>query len=281
MNRISNSNSVSAHSPKPKSMFPSSPTSTDHSRRRYHWPKGNSVSLADHIGNDRLRDREEEEHPFPRQNDTTTSVFSILSKQRSCREFNSSEDNNNNSSSSSKENRQPIIVRSTSTRYSSPENSLSPVKKASNSISRSYGSNNNIVSRRVMSLDNDDSWLVKKLVIKRANSLTGGYMSSKSQWALSPGRSGSPPMSVESKVRPFSFSSFRPPNKGGGVDKILTMGLHLFRSKKKSSSTTSSQALHHHLRLLHNRLLQWRFANAKARAVNHTMSPQAQVATTS
>ncbi|KAI6697400.1 hypothetical protein NL676_017519 [Syzygium grande] len=43
-----------------------------------------------------------------------------------------------------------------------------------------------------------------KGAIKRAGSLTG-YRSAMSQWALSPGRSGSSPMSVEQKERPLSF----------------------------------------------------------------------------
>ena len=105
--------------------------------------------------------------------------------------------------------------------------------------------------------------------VKRANSLIG-YMSSKSQWALSPGRSGSPSLSLESKDKPLSFSSLRPQHKR--VEKILSMGFDLFRTKKPSTSEVVQQ-----LRLLHNRLIQWQFTNARANAVNHTMSLQAEV----
>ncbi|KHN22900.1 hypothetical protein glysoja_020830 [Glycine soja] len=121
-------------------------------------------------------------------------------------------------------------------------------------------------------LSSDDSWMMKKFMtqktVKRANSLIG-YMSSKSQWALSPGRSGSPSLSLESKDKPLSFSSLRPQHKR--VEKILSMGFDLFRTKKPSTSEVVQQ-----LRLLHNRLIQWQFTNARANAVNHTMSLQAE-----
>ncbi|KAJ4729887.1 QWRF motif-containing protein 3-like [Melia azedarach] len=111
-----------------------------------------------------------------------------------------------------------------------------------------------------------------KNAIKRANSLTG-YGTATSQWALSPGRSGSPPMSVESKQRTISFSSFKPPtspSRAKGMEKLLHFGLDLFKSKKNSSSPLGSGDIEtaHQLRLLHNRLLQWRYANARADAVN-------------
>ena len=135
---------------------------------------------------------------------------------------------------------------------------------------------------------NSDSSLLKKLTlkttIKRANSLAG-YKSSKSQWALSPGRSGSLSMSVESMDKPLSFSSLkqpRSPTKAKGVEKFLSMGFDLFKSKKSLLNSSSpivggnSEAVHQ-LRLLDNRLMQWRYANARAQAVNENISHQAQV----
>ena len=115
--------------------------------------------------------------------------------------------------------------------------------------------------------------------IKRTNSLTG-YKSSMSQWALSPGRSGSPTMCVENKKKPLSFSSLRPPNKG--MEKILSMGFDLFRTRKSSSPSKSSVGFGnsedvHVLRLLDNRLAQWRFANARAQAVNENVSHHVEV----
>lgn len=126
-----------------------------------------------------------------------------------------------------------------------------------------------------------------KKAIKRVNSLS----SAKSQWALSPGRSGSAPMSVENKGKSMSFSSLKPPNspsRAKGVEKLLNMGWDLLKGKKSSSSSSSSfsslPALQpgnlesiHQLRLLHNRLMQWRYANARAVAVNGSITNQAKV----
>ncbi|KAF4382549.1 hypothetical protein F8388_015377 [Cannabis sativa] len=72
-----------------------------------------------------------------------------------------------------------------------------------------------------------------KNAIKRANSLTSGSTGGKSQWALSPGRSSSPSLSVER----YSFIEAS-----------------------------------HQLRVLHNRLMQWRYANARAEAVDFNIA---------
>ncbi|XP_068304405.1 QWRF motif-containing protein 3-like [Pyrus communis] len=141
-----------------------------------------------------------------------------------------------------------------------------------------------------------------KNVMRRAHSLTAT-----TQWALSPGRTGSPTMSVENKGVPMSFSSLKPPtspSKTKGVEKLFNMGLDLFKSKKSSSSNvllvrsnsvsssssnvllvrsnsvssgSSMTEMGHQLRLLHNRYLQWRFANARAAVVNQNIADQAQV----
>lgn len=121
-----------------------------------------------------------------------------------------------------------------------------------------------------------------KNAIRRTNSLTG-HGSATSQWALSPGRSGSPPMSVESKVKPLSFSSLKPPtspSKARGVEKLLNLGLmDLFKSKKPSALQTGMSDVEsvHQLRLIYNRSIQWRYANAKADAVNMSINNQVQV----
>lgn len=123
-----------------------------------------------------------------------------------------------------------------------------------------------------------------KNAIRRVNSLTVA----KSQWALSPGRSRSPPLSVESKGKPMSFSSLKPPNapaRATGMEKLLNMGLDLLKGKKSSSGCSSPMLLGinaenvHQLRLLHNRSLQWRYANARAEAVNRSIADQAEVCT--
>ncbi|KAF6163276.1 hypothetical protein GIB67_025140, partial [Kingdonia uniflora] len=113
--------------------------------------------------------------------------------------------------------------------------------------------------------------------VKRTNSLT-------SQWASSPGRSGSPPILVDTKGKPItSFSSLRPSNSlkaKGGVGNLFNLGLDLFKSKKSSTNCSSPPLGHgsgensHQLRLLHNRLIQWQYVNARADVVNQSKTTQ-------
>ncbi|KAK6120602.1 hypothetical protein DH2020_045653 [Rehmannia glutinosa] len=92
-------------------------------------------------------------------------------------------------------------------------------------------------------------------------------------WALSPGRSVSPKMNSKPPTSP---------SRGKGVGNILTMGIELLKGKKSSSSVSSplgpgSAENVHQLRLLHNRLMQWRYSNARAEAVNGNVIKQAEV----
>ncbi|KAJ1434595.1 QWRF family [Sesbania bispinosa] len=109
-----------------------------------------------------------------------------------------------------------------------------------NDVTTSRRSRRGTSDSNIGNLNGDSSVLKKfalKSAIKRANSLTG-YKSSKTQWALSPGRSESPVMSVESMEKPMSFSSLKQPN-----------------------SPTPNK---------------WRYANAKAQAVNGNISHHAE-----
>ncbi|GMI99675.1 QWRF domain containing 3 [Hibiscus trionum] len=120
----------------------------------------------------------------------------------------------------------------------------------------------------------------KKFAIKNIIRRTNSHGASTSQWALSPGRSGSPTMSVENKAKPMSFSSLKPPtspSRTRGVEKFLNLGLmDLFKSKKSSALQPGSGDVEsvHQLRLIHNGLIQWRYANAKADAVNTNINNQ-------
>ncbi|KAK6141123.1 hypothetical protein DH2020_025130 [Rehmannia glutinosa] len=92
-------------------------------------------------------------------------------------------------------------------------------------------------------------------------------------WALSPGRSVSPKMNSKPPTSP---------SRGKGVGNILSMGIELLKGKKSSSSVSSplgpgSAENVHQLRLLHNRLMQWRYSNARAEAVNGNVIKQAEV----
>lgn len=121
-----------------------------------------------------------------------------------------------------------------------------------------------------------------KNAIKRTHSLTGQSKAT-SQWALSPGRSCSPPMSIESKERPMSFSNMKPPTSPskhrGGVEKLLTLGFDLFKSKKSAPSPLGPGDVDtvHQLKLLHSRVMQWRYANARSVSVNMNICIQVEV----
>lgn len=137
------------------------------------------------------------------------------------------------------------------------------------------------------SLPLKNSTMLKKVNTPNATNKVNSFTrnkTTKSQWALSPVRSGSPHISVESKEKLSSFSSLKPPTdpcKLKAVDRFLNLGFSLFKNKKCSSSSSSTGFDYsidvHHLRLLYNRLLQWRYANAGADAVNGSISVQAKV----
>ncbi|XP_057455452.1 QWRF motif-containing protein 3-like [Lotus japonicus] len=164
---------------------------------------------------------------------------------------------------------------------------LSPRKSTGVEVKSRFRSRRGASDSNIGNLDGDSSSALKKSVlksaIKRANSLAG-YKSSKSQWALSPGRSDSPAMSVENMEKPVLFSTPTSPapfTKVKGVEKILNLGFDFFKTKKSSVVNSSPLAFGnsenvHRLRLLDNRLIQWRYANARAQVVNANISHHAE-----
>ncbi|CAH9121219.1 unnamed protein product [Cuscuta epithymum] len=71
------------------------------------------------------------------------------------------------------------------------------------------------------------------------------------------------------------------PSRVKGVGSFFSMGLELLKVKKSSSKTASSSSSVEaenvqSLRMMHNRLLQWRYVNAKSDAVNEKISRDAQ-----
>lgn len=91
--------SVSPYSPKPRTRIVNSrfmsPNSTASPEPGSGSPLGrfnrlarkDSTTLADHIDNERLKEREERHQQNKKSANKTVSVFSALTKQRSCREF--------------------------------------------------------------------------------------------------------------------------------------------------------------------------------------------------
>lgn len=125
-----------------------------------------------------------------------------------------------------------------------------------------------------------------KLGLKFKNPIqraTTSLNSNTSKWALSPGRPNSPPVLMDNKG--IFTSNMKPPtspSKGKKVGNFLSMGLELLKGKKFSSGAASplrpgiTESVHHQ-RLLHNRMLQWRYVNARADSVHHSISKQAEV----
>nr|XP_016440937.1 PREDICTED: QWRF motif-containing protein 3-like [Nicotiana tabacum] len=114
--------------------------------------------------------------------------------------------------------------------------------------------------------------------IQRAGSLNSKI----SKWTLSPGRPNSPPVLMENKGT--FMSNMKPPtspSRGKKVGNFLSMGLELFKGKKFSSVAASplrpgmTESVHR-LRMLHNRLLQWRYVNTRADIVNQNISKHAE-----
>jgi hypothetical protein len=315
-----------------RGLWPSSATTSSSSSS-----SKNSGTLGDHLGNERLKDRNKDKKSL-----SGSDNGGFLNRQKSSSEFGrfdnhkeSAKENNRpriggsmrfteklthpgKSSSSSKisgilpgrlsvdgsdfyrKNYEPESDSFTDTFDLDSESSKmdSTTTGKSSASSRKSGIEvpskymNDISARRVsdsyvpVSFDNipSSNKFTIKNAIKRVNSLSRA----KSQWALSPGRSGSAPMLVENKGKSMSFSSLKPPNspsRAKGVEKLLNMGWDLLKGKKSSSSSFSSlPALQpgnlesiHQLRLLHNRLMQWRYANARAVAVSGSITVPAKV----
>ncbi|KAJ8543448.1 hypothetical protein K7X08_005971 [Anisodus acutangulus] len=132
------------------------------------------------------------------------------------------------------------------------------------------------------SLSKSQRWSADSSVQKTNSPKLGLKSKSKtSKWTLSPGRPNSPPVLMENKG--IFTSNMKPPtspSKGKKVGNFLSMGLELLKGKKFSSGAASplrpgmTESVHH-LRILHNRLLQWRYENARADSVNQNISKQA------
>ncbi|XP_073222118.1 QWRF motif-containing protein 3 isoform X1 [Cicer arietinum] len=173
------------------------------------------------------------------------------------------------------ENAKPFLKRNSSLTSSidiesrcSDEGLVSPARKSVVEVPSRFMSDATIRRARRGASDTNIGNLnggdLSKPVIKRTNSVAG-YKSSKTQWALSPGRS--------------EFLSS--PTKVKRVEKFLNFGFDLFKSKKSVVLNSLPVAFGNNedvykLRLLHNRLIQWRFVNARSHVVNANISPHAQ-----
>nr|XP_027063068.1 QWRF motif-containing protein 3-like [Coffea arabica] len=146
--------------------------------------------------------------------------------------------------------------------------------------SRRWSSDSGTVQKPV-SGDNSPKIFTLKNAMKRSNSLKA-YGSETSKLGTSPLRSGSPAGSEENKGK--TMSNMKPPtspSKVKGVGNLLTMGLELLKGKKHSPGVSSPLGLGigesvHQLRMFHSRLVQWRYANARAEVVNSKITKQSE-----
>ncbi|GAB4825016.1 hypothetical protein Ancab_007889 [Ancistrocladus abbreviatus] len=116
--------------------------------------------------------------------------------------------------------------------------------------------------------------------MKKANSLANGRASSSTR------RAGLPFLVSEesSQLGTTLFPAMKLPTssvKARSMSSLLSLGMEFFKGKK--SKRSSSPALGHgggdsvhQLRLMQNRLLQWRYANARAEAVNRSTTNKAE-----
>ena len=135
-----------------------------------------------------------------------------------------------------------------------------PISKVLGSPQRRPSSDKNNGDHNIFSPSNVAKLLRSSshnIVVKRAGKT---LTSSPSAWALSPGRaSPGPPLAPESpKVK----------TSGSGVLKYF--------SKQKKVSPAQEEEFHQY-RVTYNRLLQWRFANAKAQVVSAKVKRKAEV----
>ncbi|CAI9770331.1 unnamed protein product [Fraxinus pennsylvanica] len=122
------------------------------------------------------------------------------------------------------------------------------------------------IQKPISSSDNSPKRLTSKNSMKKNSS----------KWELSPGHPSSPVMLDDNKGNITGIWNSKPPSspsRAKGVGSLLSMGIELLKGKKSSPNTSSplgpgSSDSVHQLRLLHNRLMQWRYSNARAETVN-------------
>ncbi|KAK1405377.1 QWRF motif-containing protein 3 [Heracleum sosnowskyi] len=174
---------------------------------------------------------------------------------------------------------------------SSPASYMSPTVSSSFRKSGLEGSSNDPKHRRGTSETNIVTDNFKKMnvknSVKRANSLTAPSKRSSPQHSnlkpsSPPHMNPKPPTSPsKGKLPPTS------PSRSKGVGSFINLGLDLFKNKKLyPSSAASGTAVVsgvntlgesvHQLRMLNNRLLQWRYTNARGATVNENLTTQSE-----
>lgn len=151
--------------------------------------------------------------------------------------------------------------KSTSKTRRSSYNNNDQLENTNNSISTreyGFGNNNKLLQRGMTSPDSGVG------ASKRTTT-----MKSPSAWALSPGRFLRSPV-VSEPPAPMKVTKSDHKNNNSGVSKVLKY----FRQKKVCSVQEEE---YHKFRILHNRLVQWKFVNARAQAAMANVKKAAEV----
>ncbi|XP_061372690.1 QWRF motif-containing protein 7 [Gastrolobium bilobum] len=141
-----------------------------------------------------------------------------------------------------------------SRRFSTSERSINGNRSKSTLKERTQNNEGNINSQEKKSRDGFGKFLQRGVSpdINGASKRVTSTMKLPSAWALSPGRGSlGSPIGSKSPVKANRGSG------GGGVAKVLKY----FKQKKVSSIQEEE---YHRFKILHNRLMQWRFINARA-----------------
>ncbi|XP_010278394.1 PREDICTED: QWRF motif-containing protein 3-like [Nelumbo nucifera] len=164
---------------------------------------------------------------------------------------------------------------SLSSSNSSYLSSTASSKRSGMKVSSRYLHNSSTRQQQGTTNSNISKQLPKAAMIRRANSLNS-HETSTWQWAFSPGRS-----LMETKGKASSSSSPKPLDNSFKTNRVNSF-FNLFKSKRSTPSCSSSigpsgiTETAHQFRLLHNRLIQWRYVNAKTDAMNRKRTSQAE-----
>lgn len=224
-------------------------------------PNPKPDTLADFIGNDRLQERK--------------NKALLLNRQRSCTEFSRFQN-----SVSAKENHNPGgSMRYTGKFKSSNENEILPGDESRKSFRRGLSDSDDDAPKDFPASYMAPTLSSKKHGIEIPSKFMNDLPSRSRRWSAD-----SKPLSSNSPKKRGAFSAvgLKPPtspSRGKGVANILSLGIELLKGKKSYSRSSSSLSAEnvHQLRLMHNRLLQWRYTNARAESVNDNIIKQAEV----
>nr|XP_043616133.1 QWRF motif-containing protein 7 [Erigeron canadensis] len=162
----------------------------------------------------------------------------------------------------------PRLIRS---RSENPPTSPTKSRSKSTTKTRSYREQevNKLTIHIPSPMTTINTGLTSPATKKKAITLPRKKPTSPSAWALSPGRVAPFPTPIQAKAPSPASKTGGERTSGGGISGVLKY----FRQRK---TTSLEEADHHSFKVMNNRLLQWRFANARAEATMSTVKTVAE-----